>query len=262
MIQPYAKIGVFFLTLVNYMKNSSQDGKKIRWSIENIKKCVVVIVVISMGTVFVDIAAINPITENHYSRELSNNVTIAIETALGLSLVIIVYGLTSIEKQKTDTRINNIHKNIMNLSREQYQIRLGTLTTIKKQVDSLLDEFKELKMRYEEIDNTPKLERNRNNMKSPVELLKGHYDIIGQLIDNIPVLRADNNIISMRVLFDNLDNDWKREDWEKLLKELNYIMKPKITVMNYANELETEINNLKSLHEQFLHDMKTNQSNL
>ena len=39
--------------------------------------------------------------------ELSNNITIIVEVAVGFTIAVIVYGLTNIEKKKTDNEIKN-----------------------------------------------------------------------------------------------------------------------------------------------------------
>ena len=100
------------------------------WSLNRI--WVLVGIIIGVASVIGVVLELVPYDQDS-KPELSNNITIIVEVAVGFIIAVIVYGLTKIEKKKTDNEIKNIRDITARLEAVSYKIekRNKLLETLK-----------------------------------------------------------------------------------------------------------------------------------
>ena len=118
--------------------------------------------------------------------ELSNNITIIVEVAVGFTIAVIVYGLTNIEKKKTDNEIKNIRDIAARLEAVSYKIEKEQIVRNLGNLQLLLQYNILMSVLHKKINDThPK---NQETMKEHLSHLKLYYKQHAKTVDHTPVL--------------------------------------------------------------------------
>ena len=216
------------------------------WSLNRIW----VLVGIIIGVASVIGVALELVPYNQGSKpELSNNITIIVEVAVGFIIAVIVYGLTKIEKKKTDNEIKNIRDITARLEAVSYKIEKEQIVRNSESLQQLLYYNNKMSALHNEIHN--KHPKNRGTMKDLLSLLKLYYRLHAKTVDHTPVLHMDMKIIRSptTAMYDNLDIFWRNEDWIKLVTDLKDMMGLKQTIEEYAKKEKEKLDKLKSKYD-------------
>ena len=183
------------------------------WSLNRI--WVLVGIIIGVASVIGVVLELVPYDQDS-KPELSNNITIIVEVAVGFIIAVIVYGLTKIEKKKTDNEIKNIRDITARLEAVSYKIEKEQIVRNSENLQQLLLYNNKMSALHNEIQN--KHPKNHETMKDPLSRLKFYYRLHAKTVDHTPVLHMDVNIIgsSTAGMRDNLDIFWRNKNWRKL----------------------------------------------
>ena len=216
------------------------------WSLKRIRAYVCTIIVVA-SVIGVGLELV-PYNQNS-KPELSNNITIIVEVAVGFVIAVIVYGLTKIEKKKTDNEIENIRDITDRLEAVSYEIEKEQIVRNHENLQLLLLYNNRMSSVYNEIQNKPT--RNCENMKNSLSTLSALYRVHAKVVEHTPVLHSEMNIIgsSTPIIYDNLKNCGKNENWNKLLADLEYMIGLKQIIKEHAKKEQEKLDKLKSKYE-------------
>ena len=215
------------------------------WSLNKIWMCVAIIVGASVIGVALELVLYNQGSK----PELSNNITIIVEVAVGFIIAIFVYGLTKIEKKKTDNEIKNIRDITARLEAVSYKIEKEQIVRTYENLRLLLFYNNQMSVLHNKIQN--KSSRNRETMKDATSKLKLYYKLHAKTVDHTPVLHSDMNILvsSTTATHDNLDIYWTKNDWNNILAELEKIIGLRQKIEEQAKKEKEKLDELKSEYE-------------
>ena len=177
--------------------------------------------------------------------ELSNNITIIVEVAVGFTIAVIVYGLTNIEKKKTDNEIKNIRDIAARLEAVSYKIEKEQIVRNLGNLQLLLQYNILMSVLHKKINDThPK---NQETMKEHLSHLKLYYKQHAKTVDHTPVLHTDEDITasSTTAMFENIDIYWQKEYWRKLVTDLEVMIGLKHIIEKYNKEEKEKFDKLK-----------------
>lgn len=185
---------------------------------------------------------------NQHIKELSNNATIIVEIAVGLTVAVIVYKYTKRDQDKTAETINNIRQVTAVLEQASYRMEKEPIKKNYDQLLELLHQHERLAWIYEEIEKTPLAKRNKQNLHDSMGTIKEICDLHNQLVDHTPVLHNERNLMRVRIVHDDLDIWYTTNNWEPLLRNLQILMNMQDIIKRHANAEKEKLDKLEANH--------------
>ena len=178
--------------------------------------------------------------------EFSNTTAIAVEIAVGLSIAVIVYGLTKIDQKEIDCEIEKIRNATDKLEKLNYEIKRKEIIRNYDNLILLLSHNKGIEKIYCKIKKD--YGKDPSSLEPYKPELRGVYTLYIKTIDYTPLLHTDRDVIMTTLWIDNI-NAYFSKDWESLLKNLEDVISVKSKLEGYALKEKTKLNELEKEYE-------------